>query len=298
MKKSTTLNFFGVLWDRLPLIIRAVITGSLVSGLGVGVWNVLFSSLRSAWAILPMTGCLWVYCKYFSGSWLPKNNTSFRRENFRATRLQPAVWKWGLIAAALFVVIVQASFVVTFRLLDFPAAKFTADYKIVDSFPLWQAWLIIIMSSIVAAICEEAGLRGYMQQPLEKRYGPIIAIVITSVAFTATHLGHTWAAPILPHIFFASVLLGILCYRTGSLIPGILGHAILDIFDYSIWWTDITGGFTKQTIFKTGIDLHFVIWAMLFLLAFFGFIKAIGRLKGVVRQEPLQFAIDEVSYAR
>ncbi|HEX4849395.1 MAG TPA: CPBP family intramembrane glutamic endopeptidase, partial [Puia sp.] len=93
------------------------------------------------------------------------------------------------------------------------------------------------------------------------------------------HLSHTWAAPILPHIFFASVLLGILAYKSGSLIPGIIGHSILDIFDYSIWWSDITGGFQKQTIFKTGIDLHFVVWCMLLLLALFIFFRSVRRLK-------------------
>lgn len=193
--------------------------------------------------------------------------------------LQPAVWKWGLTAAALFVIIVQASFVVTFRLVDFPAAKFTADYKQLDAFPLWQAWALLIMGSVVAGICEETGFRGYMQAPLERKFGPVAAIATTSFIFMLVHLSHSWAYPILPHIFFASVLLGVLAYRTGSLIPGIIGHAILDIFDYSVWWTDLTGGFQKQTIFKTGVDLHFVIWVMIFLAALFGFWKALLKLK-------------------
>ena len=187
--------------------------------------------------------------------------------------------KKGLMLAILFVVIVQSSFVVTYRIIEFPAAAFTADYKIIDSFPLWQAWLILIMGSIVAGICEEAGFRGYMQVPMEKRYGPVAAIVITSIVFTCTHLGHSWARPILPHIFFASVLLGMIAYRTRSLIPGIIGHSILDIFDYSVWWTDITGGFTKQPVFKTGVDAHFVIWVLVFIFSVWVFFAIIRKLK-------------------
>src|SRR6202046_809418 len=118
-----------------------------------------------------------------------------------------------------------------------------------------------------------------MQGPLEKTYGVAIAIVITSFVFTAIHLSHSWAPPIWPHIFFASVLLGILAYHTGSLIPGIIRHAILDIFDYSVWWTDITGGFQKRTIFQTGIDLQFMLWLLIFLTALFGFFKVVLKLK-------------------
>ncbi|HMC85288.1 MAG TPA: CPBP family intramembrane glutamic endopeptidase, partial [Chitinophagaceae bacterium] len=182
-------------------------------------------------------------------------------------------------AAFLFVIIVQASFVITFRIIDFPAEKFTADYKTLENMPLWVAWPVLIMSSIVAGVCEETGFRGYLQVPIEKKYGPSMGIIITSVIFMLIHLSHSWASPILPHIFFASVLLGILAYKTGSLIPGIIGHSILDIFDYSVWWSDISGGFHKQTIFKTGIDIHFIIWCLIFILAVFVFFRSMGRLK-------------------
>ena len=266
-------------WNRLPLVVRAVLTGFGVSSVGVSLWSVMLALLPGAWPILPMIILLALYCKFFSGGFTSGRGSTLRKQSFRLTKLSPRTWKWGLAAAALFVIIVQASFVITFRLVHFPAAKFTADYKQLDAFPLWQAFAIIAMSSIVAAVAEEAGFRGYMQAPLEKRYGAATAIVITSVVFTAIHLSHSWAPPIWPQIFFASALLGILAYRTGSLIPGIIGHAILDIFDYSIWWTDLTGGFQKQPIFQTGIDLHFVIWVLIFLAALFGFFKVLLKLK-------------------
>ncbi len=163
--------------------------------------------------------------------------------------------------------------------MEVPVAKLTAEYKMLDSMPAWVAWAIIIMSSIVAGICEETGFRGYTQVPLEKRYGPKLAIILTSLVFLLIHLSKSWATPILPHIFFASVILGILAWKSGSLIPGIIGHSILDIFDYSVWWTHLTGEFKRQTIFKTGIDAHFLIWTMIFLLALFAFFYAISRLK-------------------
>jgi len=276
--KTAILNSIAGLWNRLPLIARAVLSGCLVSTLGVFTWNAMLSTLPAPWVILPMIAALWIFWRFFSGKWGSTAGKQSRAKRFRSTSLSPLTWKWGLAAAVFFVIVIQSSFVVTFGVIDFPAAKFAADYKIVDTYPLWVAYLIIIMSSVTAAIVEEAGFRGYMQAPLEKRYGTAPAIFITSLVFTTIHLGHTWALPIWPHIFFASILLGVIAYKTCSLIPGIIGHAILDIFDYSFWWTDLNGGFQKQTIFKTGVDMHFMVWVLIFLFAIFGFFKIIERL--------------------
>jgi hypothetical protein len=152
--------------------------------------------------------------------------------------------------------------------------------------PVWAAWVVLTAGSIIAGICEETGFRGYMQAPLEKKYGPFTAILITSVMFTLVHISHSWALPILPHIFFASILLGILAWKTNSIIPGIIGHSILDIFDYSIWWSDITGGFREQTIFRTGVDLSFVIWCLVFILALFVFFRIMILLKRADQKLP------------
>ena len=135
----------------------------------------MFSKIAAPWSVLPMIIVLWAYLKFFSGRW-------------RSTKLSPSVWRRSIPAAILFVIIVQASFVITFRLVDFPSEKFTADYRILEKMPLWVAFTVLIMSSIVAGICEETGFRGYMQAPLEKKYGPSKAIIITSVIFMLIHL--------------------------------------------------------------------------------------------------------------
>jgi membrane protease YdiL (CAAX protease family) len=278
MKQSTFSNQIAIGWNKLPLILRSVLTGLFVSAIGIAIWSTFLTSIKAPWSILPMIIALWAYLKFFSGNWGLQKSSEERKFNFRSLQLSPPVWKWGITAAILFIVIVQASFVITFRLIDFPSEKFTADYKILDRMPLWVAIAVIIMGSIVAGICEETGFRGYMQTPLEKKYGPTTAIIITSIVFMLIHLSHSWASSILPHIFFASVLLGILAYKTGSLIPGIIGHSILDIFDYSVWWSNIAGGFHKQTIFTTGIDLHFIVWSLIFIFSLFVFFRSMGIL--------------------
>ena len=268
-------------WLRIPIFIRAIMTGLLVSSVGIAVWSFFLLIVPAPWCVIPMIIALWAYLKWFGGGWGSEKSRETRKKLFRTGNLGSAAWKWGLMAALSFVLIVQSSFVITFRIFEFPTEKFTADYKLLDQMPIGTAWIIIIMGSIVAGICEETGFRGYMQVPLERKWGPSAAIIVTSIIFMLIHLSHSWAVPILPHIFFASTILGILAYRSGSLIPGIIGHSVLDIFDYSFWWSDITGGFRKQTLFKTGIDVHFIFWVILFLLSLFLFFRYAGRLKNI-----------------
>ncbi|NIM04086.1 MAG: CPBP family intramembrane metalloprotease, partial [Armatimonadetes bacterium] len=59
------------------------------------------------------------------------------------------------------------------------------DYS---AFPIWLVWLYIILTASVVGITEEVGFRGYMQVPLEKRYGPVVAIAIVSTLFMVLHL--------------------------------------------------------------------------------------------------------------
>jgi membrane protease YdiL (CAAX protease family) len=279
MKQNTISPQTSASLSNWSFILRSVLTGAAVSTIGIAIWSVLLITIPAPWSVLPMVIFLWAYLKFFSGAWSPIKTRVIMRDRFRSITLKPSVWKWGVGAAILFVIIVQSSFVITFRLIEFPSEKFTADYKILASMPLWVAWTILVAGSIIAGICEETGFRGYMQAPLEKKYGSFVAILITSIIFTLIHLSHSWALPILPHIFFASVLLGILAYKTDSIIPGIIGHSILDIFDYSVWWSDITGGFHKQTIFRTGLDLPFIVWCLVFVLALFVFFRIMRRLK-------------------
>jgi membrane protease YdiL (CAAX protease family) len=163
----------------------------------------------------------------------------------------------------LIVIIWQSGMVLTFRIIEFPAEAFAAGYDL-EAMPLWLAWLMVIMSSLVAGICEETGYRGYGQVPLEERYGPGAAITIVSIMFLVIHLQQVWAPPVLFHLFALSVLLGILAYSSGSLMPGIIAHTSLDVFNFSYWWTDVAGRFDRRRLAETGIDAHFVVWALIF----------------------------------
>ena len=257
------INTLSRYWQRVPLVIRAIVTGYLVFAIaGTLAWTVVLAFIPAPWSLLVMAGVLWVYWKYFSGSWWPKSTSQARRRYFRATRLSREVWKWGLLAALLGVVVLQASFVVVFRIVEFPAETWALGYDFSGA-PLWLTWLFLIMASLVASITEEVGFRGYMQVPLEERYGPVAGITIVSLGFAVLHLNQAWAPPVLIPLFGISVIWGILAYSSGSLILAMISHAAADIFNFSYWWTNVAGEFTQRPISETGMDAHFVIWGLI-----------------------------------
>ena len=264
LDKSTQPQISGLanIWQRIPVLIRAILSGIFVTFVGVGVWLLFLAVLPAPWSVIAMGGYLWLYWKYFSGSWWPRSTAEARNKNFRTTKLSADGWKWGLAGAFIFVAIMQSATVLTFRLVEFPAEA-SADYGL-DALPVWVAWITIIMASLVAGICEEIGFRGYMQVPLEERYGPAVGIVIVSIMFTVFHLNQAWAQPVLFQIFAISALFGVLAYASGSLIPSIIGHTIMDIFNFAFWWTDLGGDFEFQTIAVTGIDPLFITAVIVF----------------------------------
>lgn len=117
-----------------------------------------------------------------------------------------------------------------------------------------------------------------MQVPLEKKYSPIWAIIIVSIVFVLVHLHQAWSGPILIQIFFISVMFGTVAFYSGSLIPGIVAHIIMDIFNFSFWWTDLGHQFDQKTIFETGLDAHFMVWSLVFVSSIIGFVLVIRRL--------------------
>jgi membrane protease YdiL (CAAX protease family) len=171
------------------------------------------------------------------------------------------VWMWSLIAALLAVVVMQSSVVILDRMIG-STAKASGPVIDFTNVPNWQIWSFILMAAAVAGISEEVGFRGYMQVPLEGRYGPAVGITITSIVFVVFHLNQTWAAGagILVILFAGGVMWGVIVLTSGSLIPAIISHIIVDIFSFSYWWTDFTLTSDKGLIGETGIDTHFIMW--------------------------------------
>ena len=253
------------LWARLPVSLRAIVTGLLIGLIAANVWPPLLFSLGMPLAATVEVVFLGLYVWWASGGGPPQRTRAARCAAFRSGALSPAQWFWGLIAALSFAVAVHAAIVLLFRFVPFPIEAFRRgyDFSFIPSLPL--RWIAVVVSATSAGICEEAGFRGYMQQPIEKRHGAPIAILVSSFFFMLLHLSKAWAlVGMVPIVFGAGLLLGLLAWSARSLIPSMIGHVVMDIGLFAYWWTGIAGDFTARPISETGVDRPFLIACAVF----------------------------------
>ncbi len=80
-------------WQRIPIVIRAVLLGLFIFEVGSVASIASFILIPALWSIAVTGGVLWLYWKYFSGSWRPKVSAEARRYSFRGLNLSGVVWK-------------------------------------------------------------------------------------------------------------------------------------------------------------------------------------------------------------
>ena len=268
------------LWAELPITLRAIFAGFLIAAAAANVWLLLLLSLGVQLAAIVEAIFLALFLWWARGGGPPSAARAARAKAFRHDKLTSKQWLWGLIAAFFFAAIVHASIVLLFRFMSYPAAAFRHGYDLsfIPSQPL--RWVAVVVSAASAGICEEIGFRGFMQQPIEQRHGVSVAVFISSFFFMALHLTKAWALlGMVPIVFGAGVLLGLLAWSARSLIPGIIGHFVMDIGLFAYWWTGIAGDFTARPITETGVDLLFLIACCVFATSLVIVLLAIWRLR-------------------
>ena len=112
------------------------------------------------------------YWRFLKGWGWPQSTTAARRASLRAEPLSAQVWRWSLLAGGLGLAASIVLFIVSHRLIRWPQAP----HSDLTHIPLTTLLPSLLMSAMVAGISEEAGFRGYMQGPLERRYGPAMGI--------------------------------------------------------------------------------------------------------------------------
>lgn len=88
--------------------------------------------------------------------------------------------------------------------------------------PSMPLWLILLAFAVAPAICEEIAFRGFMLSGFRRSGRVGLAIVLSSIAFGIIHM-------IPQQVFSASLMgliLGIMCVRSRSLLPGIAFHVV------------------------------------------------------------------------
>jgi membrane protease YdiL (CAAX protease family) len=264
--------------SRALIILRAVIVGLLVGMIAANVWPLLLRvgmPLAAGAEIIFLALYVW----WVSGGGPPNSMRAVRAENFRLRPLSAAQWIWGIIAAVSFAATIHAALVLLFRIVPFPAAAFHQGYDFSFIPSRQMQWLACIVSALSAGICEETGFRGYMQRPIEKSSGAIVAITISSLAFMLIHLTKDWALiGMVPIVFGAGLLLGALARVSGTLIFGILGHWIMDIGLFAYWWSQIAGTFSQRPIAESGLDKTALAEVLVFAVVLIVLLSAMRRL--------------------
>jgi len=262
------------------VVIRAVVGGILVGMIAANVWPILLVALGMPIAAGAEIAFLALYIWWAAGGGAPARFKAIRADYFRVGRLSRSQWLWGILAAVSFAASIHAAIVLLFRFVPFPAAAFHRGYEFSFIGSRQMQWLACIVSALSAGVCEETGFRGYMQRPIENRYGPVVAILISSLFFLLLHLTKDWAlVGMIPIVFGAGVLLGTLARASASLVFCILGHWIMDIGLFAYWWTQIAGTFPQRPISEVGIERTFFIEGAVFILVLTLFLSAIARLK-------------------
>ncbi len=84
-------------------------------------------------------------------------------------------------------------------------------------------WALILMGAvIIAAIAEEVLFRGFLQISLERKGDATRAVLLSALAWTLIHQNPYWAV----EIFIMGIFIGFLAWRTNSIIPSVIVHAL------------------------------------------------------------------------
>ena len=107
----------------------------------------------------------------------------------------------------------------------------------------WGAgfWAFMMIGSIIIPpLVEEIFFRGYMQGRLHRVFSPGLAIFITASTFTLFHTQYLLPDPLslllLISLFVSALILSYSRWITGSIIPGMVAHALVNI-PFNTMWT-------------------------------------------------------------
>lgn len=138
--------------------------------------------------------------------------------SFSLRRSDPAMILWGIL------VIVAMSIVIEPLLALFPVENMAPMRRYV----LEGGGLTMFTVIVLAPLLEEMLFRGVIQESASRFYGPLAGVLIASAIFAIVHPNPQQII----NAFFSGLILGYIYYRTRSLIPVIVIHAVNNAIAY------------------------------------------------------------------
>jgi membrane protease YdiL (CAAX protease family) len=266
IQESRQMTFIEETWRRLPVAARAVLTGVTAASAGTLPWAFLVSANTKhrpdlPWAVPIMAAYLLLYWRFAvrGGGW-PQSTAEARRTNARANAVDGDAWGPALLAGMFGLGSILLLQGVMSRLVVLPQQR---DLDI-SKYPVLTVLLWVVMSAVVAGVVEETSFRGYLQRPIERRCGPVVAILVSGSLFGFAHFTHPEVGLVLlPYYLAVAAVYGTLAYLTDSTFPSMILHAggnMFSAFDFftrgrSEWQPTTTA---TPLVWQTGVDAAFV----------------------------------------
>jgi membrane protease YdiL (CAAX protease family) len=270
-------------WKRLPAIVRGILVAELVVTIGtippsIAVILNLRTSSSIPWMLVVTAGWLSFFWWYVSGHGWPRSTQEARWRDLRAPSLSKRAWTWALIAGTLGITGTIAIAFVTARLAHLPRDAFAAPIDF-SKYRTLTVICAIACISATAGVVEEAGFRGFLISPIQRRHGWTIAILISGIMFFLDHhLSHAYATFVFMPFFLAiSAVHGLLVKYSGSIRPSILLHALADFIVIPVTY-GLVGSFSVESLSVTGIDRNFMIWVVVMVICLAAFVPALRVL--------------------
>lgn len=217
------------LWQRIPIVIRAVVGGLFVQivGFAVLIATIPFNFRvwpQVPWALLPLGLALWAYWSYFGGHGRPRATAAARRHLRRSNPVPRRLRVPVIVAGSLFSMSLFSIGILQYSLKEMPPEALGLATGL-SQLPLWTSIPLAIAVAFFVGVGEELSFRGYMQVPIEDRHGPTLGLIVPALVFAASH----GIDPVIFPIFFVvSIGWSFLAWRVNSIRPGIVFHTLID----------------------------------------------------------------------
>lgn len=271
----------------MQVITKAVLTGMLIAFAGTMPRNIIFLANlqyfpRFPWGVPVVAIYLWHFWRYLNGLGKPIATSDFRKNSLRARKLSADQWIWSLLAGGIGIVALVVFLRLLNRMIVLPEQKMP-DFT---NIPPTTVYVLLFAAAPIAGIIEEAAFRGYMQGPIEKRYGLIVAILITGTMFAVAHLDFTLL--LWPYYVAVAAIYGTVAYLTKSILPSIVLHTLGNTYSnfdllfkgHTEWQAPTEAG---RLIWSEGADSSFWIMSIIFLLLLGASVGAYLKLAAIGR---------------
>jgi len=274
--------------EKMANVVKAVLIGMGVMLVGTIPRNILyFLNWRGysdlPWAVVPLAIFFWFFWQYLNGKGPPASTSALRRQTLRANSLPGKLWGWSLLAGALGLVTLVIALRLLNRLVELPAQELPDWWS---SIPAFTIATLMLVGAPIAGLIEESAFRGYMQGPIEKEYGIVVAILITGTMFAVAHLDFTLI--LWPYYVAVAGIYGMVTWLTNSILPAMVLHTIGNMYSNTYLmvygraeWQAPAG--QAQLIWTTGVDSSFWYSILALVVSAIAMVWAYIRLAGAAK---------------